>query len=175
MGERKGALISKGNIFPLYLWLFSLGCIILLWFFYCCCDLRLRRLLSSNTNQICKAPSKQQEGRRRGEKKKVLRSEFAVASNAISLRLFIAGAWTCQHPGHPRQPWPATATQAWKGVIRLVRRILCKRRRRSLSEVYFGRDEDTTLRLNPDVTCILYSCPVIVITLVCLRVIYITN
>lgn len=39
--------------------------------------------------------------RREGEKK-LSRSEFAIASDAISLRLFIAGAWTCQHPGHPQ-------------------------------------------------------------------------
>lgn len=121
MGERKGALISKGNIFPLYLWLFSLGCTILLWFFYCCCDLRLRRLLSSNTNQICKAPSKQQEGRRGGGKKK-----FWGQSSPLPRMPLVFGCLLLE-PGHvstlvthgnpdlPRQPRPGRVLSDWSG------------------------------------------------------------
>lgn len=39
-----------------------------------------------------------------GVKKSLFRSKFAIASDAIILLLFIAGAWICQHPDHPLQP-----------------------------------------------------------------------
>lgn len=70
-------------------------------------NLSVLRLLSED---IFKASSQQQKGKLR---KKHLRSGFSIASDAISFQLFIAGAWTCQHPGHPRQPWPAGMLLYW--------------------------------------------------------------
>lgn len=84
------------------------------------CNLNTLQFLNFSPKRTQTRYSKPHLNNRRQGREKRLRSEFALASNAIILRLFIAGAWICQHPGHPLQPWPTAAAHCWDGIFFLL-------------------------------------------------------